>query len=818
MIPITGVPISGVVTDDIKRKIKRNIKQKTTMSYMSLPLKCQIPHPVDLFDFDDARVMYCELYNIPVIRLGLIVYYDDFNVYNKVYHSTGGCYIQISNLDRRLRDALDNWFLLLLSSPGCVSSNVFKMLRSQLIMLQRGLLFDIGDNERVFIIASVHVAMADTPQAADLAGCKRHTANVPCHCCKAPKDVVKGVVESDATYSESLIPLHTLRRNPQTTLFDRKRLAAIVGTTSKDEFCTQHGLSDLASPFEWTGSDGLLFNQHLQVTPEILHADLLGLIDFALSSFLYLLLPAALHRFNRFVSDHINKIRYPGWERLDSLLHIDSTKKGTSHKVRYTGTERLRFMQLAPYLLRLFYSAEGVRSNDEYSGVWANNAESKKELDGSVLEDCDAKRRFQYVMQAWTDVAVVLGLVYERQRRNKKSAIMTRSRRVVARLKRFLDVFPMHWSKPKIHQHLHYAAVEDWFALIRLCDCGRGEAFHAQFRGMSRNINNHDVEGDLMHRYNADASLWYYLKTLKRFPSMNPSVDKAILDFVQHPAMQAVMYRKTSLKLQLLRQNAARPESQSFITSDYDIVDSESLIVCGIDKPSKPSRVVNRSLLLDLLKHTEDDDSDSDRYDSGTSVSSFVTDNDSDDVGLGMDHKQTTPGGGSAGGRQLFGQWSVLDDDDRVELGRLYSALGVEITDLAAWVFAIDWVFTGHWRHRARMLYVGDYVSSYRGVMRNGVCCKEVAMCKIIRILVHPLMRNGGDTDPLKCVLEVEWLKVLPRHPGGHNTFFVGSCPVVEVDNDSNCCVYIGVHNLLDVVHIMCGRNNVLFHNVYFIA
>jgi hypothetical protein len=106
----------------------RSMYRVRGISDIRLPLYLQIPHPTDLFEFDDALLRRIEINGIAVLRLGLLLYHDDFNVYNKVYHSTGGCYIQITNLDKRLRNALDNWWLLLFAAPGCAVCHIFKTL------------------------------------------------------------------------------------------------------------------------------------------------------------------------------------------------------------------------------------------------------------------------------------------------------------------------------------------------------------------------------------------------------------------------------------------------------------------------------------------------------------------------------------------------------------------------------------------------------------------------------------------------------------------------------------------------------------------
>jgi hypothetical protein len=228
---------------------------------------------------------------------------------------------------------------------------------------------------------------------------------------------------------------------------------------------------------------------------------------------------------------------------------------------------------------------------------------------------------------------------------------------------------------------------------------------------MSLNLNHHDVEGDLAHRYNADASLWYYLQTLERFPSDDPVVDNEILEFVKHPVMQNIMYRKASLKLKLLRQNAARPECQVYLGVDYAIVDEDSLVVCGVGGRCTAKTVLSRKVLLrrhsDTNGSNRSDDSDASiRSDgSGGSGCSILSNNSEvESVSQGEDVMTDDCG-------VDIGKWFTLKCDS--EIAELYQSYGLPCGDgsEAERLFSVDGVFPGNWRNRGRLLFVGDYIS-----------------------------------------------------------------------------------------------------------
>ena len=50
--------------------------------------------------------------DIPVYKIYIDLYYDDFGTFRNVYHSLGGVYIQIGNMPFNERKLLKNHFIL----------------------------------------------------------------------------------------------------------------------------------------------------------------------------------------------------------------------------------------------------------------------------------------------------------------------------------------------------------------------------------------------------------------------------------------------------------------------------------------------------------------------------------------------------------------------------------------------------------------------------------------------------------------------------------------------------------------------------------
>ncbi|KAF0488228.1 hypothetical protein F8M41_022387 [Gigaspora margarita] len=125
--------------------------------------------------------------NIPVLKLFLDLYYDDFGTYRNVYHSLGGVYIQFGNMPISLRQQLRNHFVLGFVPFGGSFDEFIRPFIMEIKFLESGQLMNI-QGQKYWVIASLGVVTADLPQGNDLAGVKRHSANKGCRTCQVSKE------------------------------------------------------------------------------------------------------------------------------------------------------------------------------------------------------------------------------------------------------------------------------------------------------------------------------------------------------------------------------------------------------------------------------------------------------------------------------------------------------------------------------------------------------------------------------------------------------------------------------------------------------
>ncbi|CAG8854113.1 17933_t:CDS:2, partial [Gigaspora margarita] len=124
-------------------ELPKNIQSSNRQKIQNILLEYQ--HPSEY-----ATVSLLPSENIPVLKLFLDLYYDDFETYRNVYHSLGGIYIQFGNMPISLRQQLRNYFVL------------------GFVPFESGQLMNIQGQE-YWVIASLGVVIADLPQGNDLA-------------------------------------------------------------------------------------------------------------------------------------------------------------------------------------------------------------------------------------------------------------------------------------------------------------------------------------------------------------------------------------------------------------------------------------------------------------------------------------------------------------------------------------------------------------------------------------------------------------------------------------------------------------------------
>ncbi|PKB96582.1 hypothetical protein RhiirA5_385250 [Rhizophagus irregularis] len=107
--------------------------------------------------------------SLPVYKLFLDMYYDDFGTYRNVYHSLGGVYIQFGNMPANLRKLVKNHFVISFVPFGGSFDEFILPFVKELKEFEKGKVMSVQGQE-AWVIAGLGVVTADLPQGNDLAG------------------------------------------------------------------------------------------------------------------------------------------------------------------------------------------------------------------------------------------------------------------------------------------------------------------------------------------------------------------------------------------------------------------------------------------------------------------------------------------------------------------------------------------------------------------------------------------------------------------------------------------------------------------------
>ena len=95
---------------------------------------------------------------MPVYKIFLDLYYDDFGIYRNVYHSLGDVYLQFENMPAHQRKLLKNYFVLGFV-PFAFDDNFNEFLKlfiSEMKALEQGKIIKVNSQD-AWIIASLGV-------------------------------------------------------------------------------------------------------------------------------------------------------------------------------------------------------------------------------------------------------------------------------------------------------------------------------------------------------------------------------------------------------------------------------------------------------------------------------------------------------------------------------------------------------------------------------------------------------------------------------------------------------------------------------------
>ncbi|GES84645.1 hypothetical protein GLOIN_2v1790377 [Rhizophagus clarus] len=193
---------------------------------------------------------------IPVYKLFLDIYYDDFGTFRNVYHSLGGVYVQFGNMPARQRKLLKNHFVLGFVPFGGNFNEFMLPFISEMKEFEQGKLMEVNGQD-AWVIAGLGVVTADLPQGNDMCGVLRHNANKGCRTCTASR-------ESLTNFSQD-VPATSRYHHITDDQF--KEIFNEPATTRQRRLCTEFGLRTRPSIL-----DRLLRERHLQTPQDVYHA------------------------------------------------------------------------------------------------------------------------------------------------------------------------------------------------------------------------------------------------------------------------------------------------------------------------------------------------------------------------------------------------------------------------------------------------------------------------------------------------------------------------------------------------------------------
>jgi len=192
---------------------------------------------------------------LPILKIFLDIYLDDFGTYRNVYHSLGGVYLQFGNMPLSLRKQLKNHFLIGFVPFSASFEDFIKPILQDLKHLERGLILETVNGD-TWVIGGLGCVTSDLPQGNDLAGIKRHGATHGCRTCNASTDQLTSL-----DYNH----VKNARFNQQT----EERLEEIRSQHSKtesDRLATEYGILKPGA------FDVLKWDRHLQTPQDAYHS------------------------------------------------------------------------------------------------------------------------------------------------------------------------------------------------------------------------------------------------------------------------------------------------------------------------------------------------------------------------------------------------------------------------------------------------------------------------------------------------------------------------------------------------------------------
>jgi len=262
--------------------------------------------------------------DIPIRKIFLDLYHDDFGTFRSVYHSLGGVYFQFGNMPQSMRKQLKNHFPIGFVPFGGSFDDFIRPFIKELQKLEKRVkMTSLG--QEVWVIAGLGSVTADLPQGNVHASVKNHGGIRGCRSCKAPRESLTN-------------PSFNILENARYYHFTDTEITRINQETgiTRSRLATEYGLRLYPSPF-----DTLLRDRHINTPHDPYHAiggKILKLLDVTMG----LLLASGENVWNMH------------WKAIEKPMHWWRFPNPLKHRQSFMFSDGLRLTMLLPFLLRRF--------------------------------------------------------------------------------------------------------------------------------------------------------------------------------------------------------------------------------------------------------------------------------------------------------------------------------------------------------------------------------------------------------------------------------------------------------------------------------
>jgi len=273
--------------------------------------------------------------SMPVYKIFLDLYYDDFGTFRNVYHSLGGVYIQFGNMPAYLRKLIKNHFILGFVPFGGNFNEFILPFIYEMKKFEQGKIMKI-QGQNVWVIASLGVVTADLPQGNDIVGVLRHNAIKGCRTCIIDKDFLT----DNAQNIPKKLRYHHITNNQFNEILNENN------ALTKKQLSTKYGLRLKCSIL-----DKLKRERHLQTPQDVYHAT---------AGKIRRLLKLTCELFSQEGENDFIEV----WKAFKKPKNWSHLPNPISHHASFMMSDYFRLAMIMPFLLNEFLKDSSLKTNE----------------------------------------------------------------------------------------------------------------------------------------------------------------------------------------------------------------------------------------------------------------------------------------------------------------------------------------------------------------------------------------------------------------------------------------------------------------------